>query len=87
MNWNAFWSGLLGTAVPALGVSVIMLILTFRINKALEAHRNKLAEKLSLLKSDLDKRHSERPAQPSPQSAVAVVRSALNSAVCLSCPL
>jgi hypothetical protein len=56
MNWSAFWSGLLGTAVPAFLVSLIMLYLTHRTNKAIELHRNTLAERLSVLESALEKR-------------------------------
>lgn len=37
-------------------MSVVMLVLSHRTNKAIESHRNSLAEKLSLLKNDLDKR-------------------------------
>ena len=56
MDWNAFWSGLFGTTIPAFVVSLIMLYLNHRTNKALERHRNALAERLSVLESELRKR-------------------------------
>jgi len=56
MNWDAFWAGLLGTTIPAFLVAVIMLWLNHRTNKALEAHRSSLAEKLSVMNNDLSKR-------------------------------
>jgi len=45
IDWNTFWSALIGTTLPALVASLFMLLLTHRTNKAL-AH----------LKSDLEKR-------------------------------
>ena len=56
MDWNAFWSGLFGTTIPAFVVSLITLYLNHRTNKALERHRNALAERLSVLESELRKR-------------------------------
>ena len=56
MDWNAFWSALLGTTIPAFVVSLVMLYLNHRTNKALERHRNALAERLSTLESELKKR-------------------------------
>jgi len=56
MNWNAFWSAMLGTTIPALIASLTMLYLTHRTNKALELHRNVLAERLSVLESELKRR-------------------------------
>jgi hypothetical protein len=56
MNWNAFWSAMLGTTIPAFVASLIMLYMTHRTNKALELHRNVLAERLSIIESELRKR-------------------------------
>ena len=56
MDWSTFWSSLLGTAVPAFVTSLVVLYLTHRTNKALELHRNVLAERLSVLESELGKR-------------------------------
>lgn len=56
MNWNVFLSGLLGTTIPAFLVALLMLYLTHRTNKALELHRNVLAERLSIIESELRKR-------------------------------
>jgi hypothetical protein len=56
MNWNVFWSAILGTTIPALIGSLIMLYLTHRTDKALELHRNMLAERLSVLESELKRR-------------------------------
>lgn len=56
MEWSAFWSGLLGTTIPAFAVSVVMWWLNHRTNKALENHRDVLARRLSVLESELKKR-------------------------------
>jgi len=45
IDWNIFWSALVGTTLPALGASLVMLLLTYRTNR-----------ELALLKGDLDKR-------------------------------
>ena len=42
MNWTAFWSGLLGTTLPGLGISLLVLHLTNRINTAMERHKKEL---------------------------------------------
>jgi len=56
MDWNAFWSGLLGTTVPALVVSVLLLVLNHRTNRALEKYRAEMAEELSRTQSFLAQR-------------------------------
>ena len=45
IDWNIFWAALIGTTLPALVASLVMLLLTHRTNRA-----------LTLLKGDLDKR-------------------------------
>jgi len=56
MSWNMFLSAMLGTTIPAFVASSIMLYMTHRTNKALELHRNVLAERLSIIESELRKR-------------------------------
>jgi hypothetical protein len=46
MNWVAFWSGLLGTTVPGLAVSLLMLHMSSRINKSMERHKNELEQNI-----------------------------------------
>ena len=53
MDWVAFWSGLLGTALPAAITAVVILLLTDRMNKRLEAYRSELAERTTKLESEL----------------------------------
>ncbi len=47
MNWDAFWSGLIGTTIPALTMSVFMLYLTHRSNRALEGYRKRIEQDLA----------------------------------------
>ena len=47
MNWNSFWSSLIGTTIPALAVSIFMLYLTHRTNQALEHYRKGIEQDLS----------------------------------------
>src|SRR5579871_6072932 len=44
MNWTVFWSGLLGTTLPGLAVSLLVLHLSDRINKAMERHKKELQQ-------------------------------------------
>lgn len=44
MDWNAFWSAVLGSAVPGSAISLLMLYLTDRNNKAMERHKNELQQ-------------------------------------------
>lgn len=46
MNWSAFLSGLLGTTLPGLVVSLLMLYLTSRTNKSMERHRKELEQNI-----------------------------------------
>jgi hypothetical protein len=47
MNWDAFWSGLLGTTIPATLVSILMLYLNHRTNRSLEEYKSAIAKDLS----------------------------------------
>ena len=47
MNWNAFWSGLLGTTIPALLASLLMLYLNHRTNRAIEQYKSATARDLA----------------------------------------
>lgn len=47
MNWDAFWSGLLGTTIPAALVSALMLYLNHRTNRAIEKYKSDSAKQLS----------------------------------------
>jgi hypothetical protein len=42
MNWSAFWSGMLGTTVPGLLVSLIVLRASNRVNRSLEEYKQEL---------------------------------------------
>jgi hypothetical protein len=44
MNWNAFWSGLLGTTLPGLAVSLLVLYLSGRLNRAMERHKKDIQQ-------------------------------------------
>jgi hypothetical protein len=44
MDWNTFWSALLGSALPSSAVSLLMLYLTHRNNKAMEDHRKEIQQ-------------------------------------------
>ena len=44
MEWNAFWSAVLGSAVPSSLISLLMLYLTHRNNKAMEHHKQELQQ-------------------------------------------
>jgi hypothetical protein len=44
INWAAFFSGLIGTAVPALIVSLLMLQVTKRVNQSLERFKSELQQ-------------------------------------------
>jgi hypothetical protein len=56
MNWNAFWSGLLGTTIPATLVSILMLYLNHRTRRAIEKFKSESARELSDHKLWHDKR-------------------------------
>ena len=56
MDWNSFFTGLLGTILPMLIVSIIMWKLNQKTNKALETHRTELSRKLTFLEKELGKR-------------------------------
>jgi len=47
MNWNVFWSGLLGTTIPAFLVSLFMLYLNHRTNRAMEQYKSASSRDLS----------------------------------------
>jgi hypothetical protein len=47
MNWNSFWSSLLGTTIPAFCVSLLMLYLSQRARRALEQYKIEMAHRLS----------------------------------------
>jgi hypothetical protein len=47
MNWDAFWSGLLGTTIPATLASVLMLYLNHRTNRSIEEYKSASARDLS----------------------------------------
>ena len=47
MNWDAFWSGLLGTTIPAILLSVLMLYLNHRTNRSIEEYKSGRARELS----------------------------------------
>lgn len=55
MDWTSFWIGLAATA-PTLVVSLVVLYFTHRSNKAAESYRTALAERLSILESELQTR-------------------------------
>lgn len=42
MDWTAFWSGLVGTTLPAAAVSLLMLVLKSRGDRSLERFKNEL---------------------------------------------
>jgi hypothetical protein len=42
MNWSAFWSGLLGTTLPGLVVSLLVLRASNRVNRSLEEYKQQL---------------------------------------------
>jgi hypothetical protein len=44
MDWSAFWSAVLGSAVPGSAISLLVLYLTHRNNKAMERHKNELQQ-------------------------------------------
>ena len=44
MNWGAFWSAVLGSAVPTSIISLLMLYLTHRNNKAMERHKKEIQQ-------------------------------------------
>ena len=47
MNVEAFWSGFLGTTIPASLGSALMLYLNFRTNRAIEKYKSEGAKELS----------------------------------------
>ena len=53
IDWSTFLAAVAGTSVPAFLLSLVMLYLTHRTNRALEQHKNALAKRLSLLENDL----------------------------------
>jgi len=55
MEWNAFYSGLVGTTIPAFLVSVLMLYLNHRTSRALESHKLQIAKEMSELNSRLSR--------------------------------
>lgn len=56
MDWSAFWSGVLGNAVPGACVAALMLLLTFRVNRSLERHKKELEQNLVKFTKLHDKR-------------------------------
>jgi hypothetical protein len=56
MDWNAFWSGLVGTAVPNICVAGLVLYLTARINRSMERHKKDLEQNLVKFSKLHDKR-------------------------------
>jgi hypothetical protein len=53
IDWSTFWSALAGTPLPAFVASLVTLYFTYRTNRALEAHKNDLTRRLSVLENDL----------------------------------
>jgi|GEM_PF-2984918 len=56
MDWNAFWSAVLGSAVPGSAISMLMLYLTHRNNKAMERHKTELQQSIVKFTKWHDKR-------------------------------
>ena len=54
LDWQTFWSSLLGTTVPGLIVSILMLVLHTRSTRNIESHKASLAQQLA----DLQHRYS-----------------------------
>ena len=44
MNWNAFWSSLLGTTLPGLVVSLLVLRASSRVSRSLEEYKQRLSD-------------------------------------------
>jgi hypothetical protein len=44
MDWVAFWSAVLGSAVPGSAISLLMLYLTHRNNREMERHKTELQQ-------------------------------------------
>ena len=53
INWQAFWSSLLGTTIPGLAVSILLLWLNNRSTKPVESYKSELARRLTELQNQL----------------------------------
>ncbi len=47
IDWSSFISALLGTAIPGLAVSILLLWLNNRSSKSIETHKNELSSRLA----------------------------------------
>ena len=56
MDWHAFWSAVLGSAVPGSAISVLLLYLTHRNDKAMETHKTELNQSIVKFTKWHDKR-------------------------------
>ena len=46
-DWSAFLSALLGTTIPGLAVSIILVIANNRSSKSIESYKNELSDRLA----------------------------------------
>lgn len=56
MDWESFFTGLLGSILPMLIVSIVMWKLNQKTDQALESNKVELSKKLTILEKELGKR-------------------------------
>ncbi len=58
-DWSAFLSALLGTTIPGLAVSIILVIANNRSSKSIESYKNELSDRLASIQYSLNNQENK----------------------------